>query len=87
MSILVGVRKAEYSNLLEHTKTTRGNLSFQLGRLGEAGYIDILKTTRGSYPLTTCEISPKVIDAYVAYVIVISEDFTRYLKPEEPMDN
>jgi DNA-binding transcriptional ArsR family regulator len=86
MSILIGVRKAEFSYLLEHTKTTKGNLSFQLGKLGEAGYIDIIKTTRGNYPLTTCEISQKGIDASEAYVNVISEYFTRYLKPDEPMD-
>ena len=37
MSLLVGVRSAEFSYLLESIPTTKGNLSFQLGKLKEAG--------------------------------------------------
>ena len=41
MSVLLGVKKAEFSYLLDNIKTTKGNLSFQLGKLKDAGYINI----------------------------------------------
>ena len=75
MSILIGLESAEFSFLLENTNTTKGNLSFQLSRLKEAGYIRIKKSFRGNYPLTTCKISPKGITAYEKYVQAISEYF------------
>lgn len=75
MSVLIGVKTAEFSYLLEATKTTKGNLSFQLNKLNEAGYIDIKKSVKGNYPLTICSITEKGIDAYEKYVTAISGYF------------
>jgi len=75
MSVLLGVKTAEFSFLLEATKTTKGNLSFQLNKLYEAEYIQIKKTLKGNYPLTTVNIKQKGIDAYEAYINVISDYF------------
>jgi len=75
MSILIGVKSAEFSFLLENINTTKGNLSFQLNKLKEAKYIEIRKTFRRNYPLTTCEITKKGIDAYEIYINSISEYF------------
>jgi DNA-binding transcriptional ArsR family regulator len=76
ISVLMGVKSAEFSFLLECTKTTKGNLSFQLNKLNEAEYIEITKSFRGNYPLTTCKITDKGSDAFEAYVVSISD----YLK-------
>jgi DNA-binding transcriptional ArsR family regulator len=73
ISLLMGVRSAEFSYLLECTQTTKGNLSFQLRKLTEAGYIDIKKSFRGNYPLTTCEITVKGAEAFENYVESISD--------------
>ena len=73
MSLLMGVITAEFSYLLECTQTTKGNLSFQLRKLMEAGYINIKKSFRGNYPLTTCEITEKGLDAFEKYVESISD--------------
>ncbi len=78
MSILVSVEKAEFSFLLENIKTTKGNLSFQLGKLKEANYISIKKSFKGSYPLTTCKISKTGLEAYETYVEAISDYFNEY---------
>jgi DNA-binding transcriptional ArsR family regulator len=78
MSILIGVKSAEYSFLLENCKTTKGNLSFQLNKLKEAGYIEIKKTFRGNYPLTTCEITEEGINAYDKYVNSLDDYFKEY---------
>jgi DNA-binding transcriptional ArsR family regulator len=78
MSILISVKTAEFSFLLENINTTKGNLSFQLGKLNEAEYIEIKKSFKGNYPLTTCEITEKGINAYETYVNSISEYFKKF---------
>ncbi len=75
MSILIGVSSAEFSFLLENIETTKGNLSFQLGKLKDAGYLQIKKSFRGNYPLTTVKITSAGIDAYEKYVDDISGYF------------
>ncbi len=80
MSLLIGVKSAEFSFLLENIDTTKGNLSFQLTKLKKSGYITIKKSFKGNYPLTTCEITQKGIDAYKAYVREIDEYFRYYKK-------
>ena len=77
MSLLLSVKKAEFSYLLENISTTKGNLSFQLSKLNEAEYITIEKSTRGNYPLTLCRITNKGLEAYEKYVNSISDYFNR----------
>ena len=77
MSILLSVKKAEFSYLLDNIKTTKGNLSFQLGKLNEADYIQIEKSSKGNYPLTLCHITDKGIEAYKRYVNSISGYFAK----------
>lgn len=76
MSILVGVSSAEFSFLPENIETTKGNLSFQISKLDESGYIEIIKSFRNKYPLTTLKITEKGIDAYEKYI----NDFTGYFE-------
>jgi DNA-binding transcriptional ArsR family regulator len=83
MSILLSVKTAEFGFLLENIDTTKGNLSFQLSKLKEAGYIDIRKSFRGNYPLTTCKITEKGLEAYEAYINAISDYFKEFNKPEK----
>ncbi len=68
MSLLISVESAEFNHLLDKTGATRGNLSVQLTKLNEAGYIAIEKSFRKNYPLTTCRITPKGIEAFENYV-------------------
>ena len=78
MSILISVKNAEFGYLLENIKTTKGNLSFQLNKLKEAGYIEVKKSFKGNYPLTTCKITQEGINAYEIYVNSIDEYFKQY---------
>lgn len=82
MSVLISVKTAEFSFLLEATKTTKGNLSFQLNKLKEAGYIEIRKSLKGNYPLTSCSITDKGVDAFEVYVNAISGYFKTFKTPE-----
>jgi len=78
MSILIGVKNADFSYLLENINTTKGNLSFQINKLKLAGYIKVKKSFKGNYPLTTCEITKKGINAYEIYVNSIDEYFKQF---------
>jgi DNA-binding MarR family transcriptional regulator len=71
MSILISVREAEFVFLKEKTGSTAGNLSVQLDKLQQAGYIDIEKSFRNKRPLTTCRITKKGIAAFESYVKAI----------------
>ncbi len=68
MSLLISVDSAEFTWLKEKTNSTAGNLSVQLEKLSEAGYIAVEKSFRGKKPLTTCRITKKGIKAFEEYV-------------------
>jgi len=72
MSVLISVESAEFKYLLEQTSSTRGNLSVQLSKLKEVDYINVKKSFRDNYPLTTCKITKKGINAFEKYVDAIS---------------
>ncbi len=72
ISLLISVESAEFNFLLEKTKATRGNLSVQINKLKESGYIEVGKSFRNNYPLTTCKISSAGIEAFEKYVEAIS---------------
>jgi len=79
VSLLISLEEAEFSFLKEKTGATAGNLSVQLDKLKEAGYIDIKKSFRNKYPLTTCNITKKGITAFETYV----KDLKTYLDPDK----
>jgi DNA-binding transcriptional ArsR family regulator len=68
MSLLISLESAEFTFLKEKTESTAGNLSVQLDKLNEAGYISIEKTFKGKRPLTTCRITRKGVKAFEDYV-------------------
>jgi DNA-binding transcriptional ArsR family regulator len=76
VSVLVGVDEADFNFLLERTGATRGNLSVQISKLKEAGYITVKKSFKDNYPNTTCALSAKGLKAFERYVAAIKD----YLK-------
>ncbi len=80
MSLLISLESAEFTYLLEQTGATKGNLSVQLTKLKEAGYITVEKSFKNNYPLTTCKITPKGFDAFEKYV----EALKGYIDKEKP---
>jgi len=68
VSILISVKEAEFTYLREKTDATAGNLSVQINKLKEAGYIDVTKTFKDNYPQTICKITPEGIAAFEEYV-------------------
>ena len=68
ISLLIGVEEADFVFLKDKTGATAGNLSVQIEKLREAGYIDVEKTFQGKMPRTVCRISSKGVDAFDIYV-------------------
>lgn len=68
MSMLVELEEADFVYLREAANATAGNLSVQLDKLSEAGYISVEKTYEGKKPRTICRITPVGINAFESYV-------------------
>ena len=68
MSLLVELEEADFVYLRETTHATAGNLSVQLDKLSEAGYISVEKTFEGKKPRTICRITPVGLQAFENYV-------------------
>lgn len=73
MSLLISVKEAEFTFIREKTNSTAGNLSVQVQKLKEAGYIEVNKQFKDNYPLTTCKITKKGIEAFEDYVKALQE--------------
>jgi DNA-binding MarR family transcriptional regulator len=72
MSLLIGVEEADFVFLKEKTGATSGNLSVQVDKLSEAGYIEVVKTFKGKMPRTICTITQKGVKAFDIYVKTIA---------------
>jgi len=68
MSILLSVEEADFVFIKEKTGATAGNLSVQLDKLSEAGYIEVEKSFVGKRPRTVCRMTEKGKDAFENYV-------------------
>ena len=75
MSLLISVKEAEFTFLREKTNSTAGNLSVQIQKLKEAGYIEVIKHFKDNYPQTICKITTAGIMAFEQYV----KDLQAYL--------
>jgi predicted transcriptional regulator len=68
VSLLISVKEAEFTFLKEKTNATAGNISVQINKLKDAGYVGVTKQFKDNYPLTVCKITPKGVLAFEEYV-------------------
>ncbi len=73
VSLLVSVKEAEFTYLREQTNSTAGNLSVQIQKIKDAGYIEIEKKFKDNYPQTICKITPAGIKAFEEYVKILKQ--------------
>lgn len=76
MSILVGVDEADFVYIRKQTGATAGNLSVQLDKLSEAGYITVEKGFKVKKPCTTCRVTEAGISAFSEYVAALMDYIT-----------
>jgi DNA-binding transcriptional ArsR family regulator len=79
ISLLSGAEVAEFTYIREQTGATAGNLSIQITKLKDAGYIEVEKKFRNNYPQTLCRITPLGKQKFIEYV----SDLKVYLDPDQ----
>jgi DNA-binding HxlR family transcriptional regulator len=67
VALLSSVESADFLFLLKESKLSKGNLSVQLSRLEEAGYVDVEKTFRKKVSHTEYQLTKKGRLAFDAY--------------------
>ena len=73
MSILMNVEEADFVYLKEKTESTAGNLSVQIDKLTNAGYITAEKGFVGKKTRTVCKITELGRAAFEEYVDALKE--------------
>ena len=79
VSILITIEEANFSFIKDSTKAAAGNISIQINKLQEAGYINVEKTFKNNYPNTTISITDKGRKAFEEYV----KNLQKYIYPQK----
>ena len=77
ISILIREEETEFIQIKEETQATAGNLSIQINKLKEAGYLTVEKKFKGNYPQTLCRITEKGVKKFKEYV----DTLRKYINP------
>jgi len=77
VSILISVEEAEFTFIKESTGAAAGNISIQIKKLQEAGYVNVEKTFKNNYPNTTVSLTKKGMEAFEDYV----NNLKNYINP------
>jgi len=78
VSLLAGVEIAEFTYIKEQTGATAGNLSVQITKLKDAGYIEVTKKFNNNYPQTLCRLTHIGKHKFAEYVNALQD----YLNPD-----
>ena len=77
VSILMSVEEADFTFIKEETQATSGNLSIQIKKLQDAGYIEVKKSFKNNYPNTALSITKRGMEAFDQYV----NNLKKYIHP------
>lgn len=78
VSLLMTSNEVDFNQIKETTNATSGNISVQIKKLQEAGYIEVVKSFKNNYQNTSLSITKKGIQAFEDYV----ESLKQYIKPQ-----
>ena len=79
LSILMSVDEADFMYLKTKTEATMGNLSVQITKLEEAGYITVEKTFHQKRPRTVCRMTESGREAFIEYVQILKGYVAPYI--------
>ena len=83
MACLASVQTADFSEIKRRLDASDGNLSVQLRKLEDAGYVAIEKSFVGRKPLTRIRITDDGRKAFVAYLDAIGRLVNDFAGPGE----
>ena len=78
ISMLVASEKVEFTHIQSETQAAAGNISIQIKKLEDAGYIKVEKTFKNNYRNTVLYITEKGIKAFESYV----NELKKYINPD-----
>lgn len=87
LSILMSVEEADFMYIKQKTEATMGNLSVQITKLEEAGYISVEKTFQGKRPRTVCRMTDIGREAFMEYVDTLKEYVAPFISTDTPTEN
>jgi predicted transcriptional regulator len=76
VSLLVTSEEVDFNYIKDTTNATSGNISVQIRKLQDAGYIEVVKSFKNNYQNTSLSITKKGIRAFEEYV----ESLKQYIK-------
>lgn len=79
VSILISLKETDFNYIKDTTEATSGNISIQIKKLQDAGYIQVKKSFKNNYPNTTVSITDKGVEAFETYV----ENLKKYIHPDQ----
>ena len=77
ISLLMVHEEVDFNQIKDITNATSGNISVQIKKFQDAGYIDVIKSFKNNYQNTSLRITNKGIKAFEDYV----ENLKQYIKP------
>jgi DNA-binding transcriptional ArsR family regulator len=77
MGLLYHNKEMEFISIQKITEISPGNLSIQINKLRDAGFLEMSKSFKGNYPSTNCVILPKGVIAFEDFIDAVNS----YLKP------
>lgn len=79
ISMLVASDQVEFTHIQSETTAAAGNISIQIKKLEDAGYIKVEKTFKNNYPNTILSITDQGIRAFESYV----SNLKKYINPKK----
>jgi DNA-binding MarR family transcriptional regulator len=79
ISLLIASREADFNQVKEATEATSGNISVQIKKLHDAGYIEVVKSFKNNYQNTSLKITDKGLKAFENYV----ENLKQYINTDK----
>jgi predicted transcriptional regulator len=76
ISLLMTSDEVDFNQIKDTTNATSGNISVQIKKLHDAGYIQVVKSFKNNYQNTSLKITNKGIKAFEDYV----ESLRQYIK-------
>jgi len=76
VSLLMTSNEVDFNHIKDTTQATSGNISVQIKKLQDAGYIEVVKSFKNNYQNTSLSMTKKGIKAFEDYV----ESLKQYLK-------
>ena len=76
ISILMSNEEVDFNYIKDGTQATSGNISVQIKKLEEVGYVKVVKSFKNNYQNTSLKITSKGMKAFENYV----ESLKQYIK-------